>query len=136
MATHGARPARTGWVGWVYFAATVLLLAGIIQVISGLIAFSRSGSTLITPSGLAVEVSYAGVGWSFLITGAVLAATGIGLFGGRTWARAVGIAIATISVLANIAFFAAYPLWSAVVIVLDVLVLYALAAHGREAGRR
>ncbi|MEV0081484.1 hypothetical protein [Saccharopolyspora sp. NPDC050642] len=136
MTTHGARRMHTGWVGWVYFAATILLLTGIVQVINGAIAFSRSGTTYVTPAGSAVQISYAGVGWSFLITGVVLAATGVGLFGGRTWARAVAIAMAVISILTNIAFFMAYPLWSAVVIVLDVVVIYALAAHGREAGHR
>ncbi|MGW3470413.1 DUF7144 family membrane protein [Saccharopolyspora sp. NPDC000995] len=135
MTTHGARRMHTGWVGWVYFAAVVLLLAGIVQVINGLIAFARSGTTYVIPAG-AVQISYAGVGWSFLITGAVLVLTGIGLFGGRTWARAVAIVMAVISVLANLAFFTAYPLWSAVVIVLDVIVIYALAAHGREVSRR
>jgi hypothetical protein len=40
-----------------------------------------------------------------------------------------------LSVLGNIAFFTAYPLWSAIIIVLDVLVIYALAAHGRELRR-
>ncbi|MEU6262176.1 DUF7144 family membrane protein [Saccharopolyspora shandongensis] len=136
MTTHGARRMHTGWVGWVYFAATILLLAGIIQVINGAIAFARTGTTYVTPAGSAVPVSYAGVGWSFLITGVVLAATGVGLFSGRTWARAVAIAMAVISILTNIAFFTTYPLWSAVVIVLDVVVIYALAAHGREATPR
>jgi hypothetical protein len=139
MATHGAhgaRGARTGWVGWVYFAGIVLLIIGVIQFINGLIAFARSGTTYLTPSGAAVQVSYMGVAWSFLIMGVVFAAVGIGVFGGRTWARLIAIAIAVISVLTNIAFFLAYPLWSAVVIVLDVVVIYALAAHGRELSRR
>jgi len=37
-----------------------------------------------------------------------------------------------VSALVNLAFIAAYPLWSIMVITLDVLVIYALAAHGRE----
>ncbi|GAA0522980.1 hypothetical protein GCM10011581_38740 [Saccharopolyspora subtropica] len=136
MATHGARGARTGWVGWVYFAGTVLLLIGIIQFINGVIAFGRSGTTFLTPSGGAVQISYSGVAWSFLIMGAVFALVGFGVFRGRTWARALAIAFAVISVLANIAFFSAYPLWSTLVIVLDLVVIYALVAHGREVARR
>jgi hypothetical protein len=47
------------------------------------------------------------------------------------WARVVGIIIALLSALANIAFLAAYPIWSTIIIAIDVLVIYALAVHGR-----
>lgn len=135
MATHGAHPVRTGWVGWVYFGGIVLVVIGVVQFINGLVALARSGTTFITPSGMALQVSYGGVGLSFLIMGVVLAAAGAGVMAGRTWARAVAIVLAVLSILANIAFFAAYPIWSAVVIVLDVLVIYALAVHGKEVRR-
>jgi uncharacterized membrane protein YjfL (UPF0719 family) len=48
------------------------------------------------------------------------------------WARIVGIVIAVLSALANIAFLPAYPVWATIVIAIDVLVIYALTAHGRE----
>lgn len=132
MATH----ARTGWVGWVYFAGAVLLLGGVVQFINGLTALVHTGTTFVAPSGTAVHVSYLGAGLSLLVTGAVLVAAGVGVFSGRTWARAVAIALAVLSVLANITFFAVHPLSSAVVIVLDLFVIYALAAHGRAVARR
>lgn len=132
MATHGAHPARTGWVGWIYFGALVMVAGGIVQFINGLIALSHSGSVYLVPSGTAVQVGMGGVGISFLIMGVVLAAAGIGVMSGKTWARALAVALAVLSVLANIAFFPAYPLWSAIVIVLDVVVIYALVAHGKE----
>ena len=135
MATHGAHPARTGWVGWIYFGAIVMVAAGIVQVINGLIALAESGTTYLLPSGMAVQVSFASVGISFLVMGVVLAAAGIGVMSGKMWARAAAITLAVLSVLGNIAFFTAYPLWSAIIIVLDVLVIYALAAHGRELRR-
>jgi hypothetical protein len=138
MATHGASRGhiRSGWVGWVYFAGTVLVLIGAVQFINGLFALSRSGTTFITPSGMSVQLSYAGVGWSFLIMGIVLAASGGGVLAGRTWARTVAIILAAASLVANLMVFAAYPLWSALVIVLDVVVIYALAVHGGEVRRR
>jgi hypothetical protein len=37
-----------------------------------------------------------------------------------------------ISALANMLFLPAYPIWGAIVIAFDVLVIYALAVHGRE----
>lgn len=135
MTAHGAHPVRTGWVGWIYFGGIVLLVVGVIQFINGLVAFAHSGATVLAPSGTAVRVSYAGVGVSFLIMGVVLAAAGIGVMVGRTWARAIATVLALLSVLANIMLFGASPLWSTLVIVLNVVVIYALTVHGKEVRR-
>jgi hypothetical protein len=40
--------------------------------------------------------------------------------------------IAVVSALVNVAFLSAYPIWSTIIIAMDVLVIYALAVHGRE----
>ena len=37
-----------------------------------------------------------------------------------------------LNALANIAFLAAYPLWSAIMIAVDILVIWAITVHGRE----
>jgi hypothetical protein len=47
-------------------------------------------------------------------------------------ARAVGILLAALSALANLVFIEAYPVWSIIIITVDVLVIYALTVHGRE----
>jgi hypothetical protein len=56
--------------------------------------------------------------------------------GAETWARVTGIVIAVISALVNMAFLAAHPIWATIVIAVDVLVIYALAVHGREVKSR
>lgn len=132
-AEHGHLPTR--WVGWIVFAGLLLILGGIVNIVNGVVTLSRSGAVVVTESGTAVMLDYRGVGWGFFVLGVVLAVTGAGLMTGRTWARAVGIALAALSVLVNLAFFAAYPLWSAVVIIVDMVVIYAIAAHGRELRR-
>ena len=40
--------------------------------------------------------------------------------------------VATVSLIANFFFIPAYPLWALVVITIDLLVIWALTAHGRE----
>ena len=40
---------------------------------------------------------------------------------------------AALSAIVNLMFLAAYPVWSIIVIALDVVVIYALTVHGREA---
>ena len=77
-------------------------------------------------------MDYTAWGWTHLILGLIAVAVGIGVFAGQTWARVTGIIIAGISALTNIAFLPAYPIWVTIVIALDVLVIYALAVHGRE----
>lgn len=134
----GAEPApeATGWVGWIAFGGIMMMLAGTFQAIAGLVALFDSDYYLVTTEGLVVGVSYTTWGWVHLLVGVVLVAAGLGVMSGQLWARVVGIAVAFLSALVNLAFLAAYPLWSTLVIVLDVLVIYALAVHGREMRNR
>ncbi|MGP4015133.1 DUF7144 family membrane protein [Saccharopolyspora sp. 5N708] len=123
---------RTRWLGLVIFAGIMMIAIGVTQIVFGIAALARSGMYM-TPTGTVVAFDFRSVGWSYLLLGILVAAAGFGVMSGRTWARVVGILLAGLSVLANLAFFTAYPVWSALVIVLDVVVIYALAAHGREA---
>jgi hypothetical protein len=67
-----------------------------------------------------------------LLLGILLFAAGCGAIVGQTWARAVGVLLAVLSAAANMLFIAAYPVWSIIIITLDVVVIYALIVHGRE----
>lgn len=132
MATPGkASPPRTGWIGWIYFGGLVLLATGVVHVVNGVIALARAD---VVPAGTLLPVDLTGLGWGLLIGGIVLGAVGAGLLTGRSWARVLGIVLATLSILGTVGVFAAFPVWSTVVIVLDVIVLYALSAHWNEIG--
>jgi hypothetical protein len=122
----------TGWVGWIVFAGTIMLLIGTFHAIQGLVALFDDGYYVVRPNGLVVSVDYTGWGWAHLIGGIIVFAAGLGLFTGRTWARAVAVVLAVLSAILNFAFIAAYPVWSMTVIALDVFVIYALTAHGSE----
>jgi hypothetical protein len=54
------------------------------------------------------------------------------IFSGRVWGRTLGVVAAIISAVLNFAYMASYPAWSILIIVIDVLVIYALIAHGGE----
>ena len=60
-------------------------------------------------------------------------AAGVGLNTGRGWARVIAIGIACISILVQTLFLAAYPIWSTIIIAMDVIVIYALTARWAEA---
>ena len=55
---------------------------------------------------------------------------GIAVMTGALWARIIGIIDAGISVIVNIGFLAAFPIWSLILSGLDVIVIYALVVHG------
>lgn len=127
-----AAPEPTGWVGWIFFAGVILVLGGTFQAIAGLVALFNSSYYLVPSADLVVAVNYTGWGWVHLVAGILLVLVGFGVMTGQTWARVVGVVLAGISALLNLAFLAAYPLWAIVVIALDIIVIYALCVHGRE----
>lgn len=125
-------PEPTGWVGWVVFASMMMIMVGTFQVIAGLTALFNSGYYLVGEENLLVDVDFTGWGWAHIILGAIAVGAAFGLLAGQMWARVVGIAMALVSAVVNLAFIEAYPLWSIIVITLDVLVIYAIAMHGKE----
>jgi hypothetical protein len=125
---------RTTWGSWVYFSAVMLVLVGAFEAISGLVALFKDQIFLVRPSGLAISISYTAWGWTHLIVGAIAICAGLGIMAAQTWARVVGIIFAGLSALANFASLGEYPLWSTLIIAIDVLVIYGLIVHGRESG--
>jgi hypothetical protein len=126
-------PEPTGWVGWIAFASMLMIMVGSFQVLLGLTALFSSDYFLVGEANLLVTVDYTAWGWTHIALGALAIAAAFGLLAGQMWARVVGIAMALLSAVVNLAFIGAYPLWSVMVIVLDVLVIYAIAMHGKEA---
>ena len=51
---------------------------------------------------------------------------------GTSLARTVGVIIAGLSAIANFAFLPYYPVWAITVIAIDVTIIWALTAHGRD----
>jgi hypothetical protein len=130
--TYGAEPDVTAWTGWVVFAAVMMVMVGTFQAIQGLVALFDDGFYAVGSDGLVVSVDYTVWGWVHLFLGLVILASGLGVMAGNVLARGVGVVLAVISAVLNLAFIAAYPVWSVIVIAVDILVIYALTAHGRE----
>lgn len=125
-------PEPTGWVGWIIFAGTMMLMLGMFHIFEGFIALFQKSYFLVGNTGLTIHVDYTAWGWTHIILGAIVMATGAGLLAGQTWARVVGVGLALVSSLVNIGFLAAYPVWSAIMVTIDILVIWALTVHGRE----
>jgi hypothetical protein len=125
------RPEPTGWVGFVFFAGIMLLVIGGFNVIYGLVALFNDTYFVVTRAGL-LGFDITGWGWITLIMGIIEIFAGLAILAGATWGRIVGIIVAFLSMLHQFSFMNAYPLWSLLIVALDVLVIWALAVHGRE----
>ena len=67
-----------------------------------------------------------------LIVGVIVLVAGLCVMAGQMWARVVGVLLAGLSILANVAFLAAYPLWSLIMIAMDIVIIMALTVHGSD----
>lgn len=125
--------ASSGWVGWGWFAAIIIIIAGVFDALYGLVAIlmPQSSYFLVTEGGLFLfDVS--GWGWWHLILGVALVLVGLALITGATWARVVAIILVAFNGVSQLALLPVQPWWSLIVLTLDILVLYALTVHGRE----
>ncbi|KUP98148.1 DUF7144 family membrane protein [Thermobifida cellulosilytica] len=118
---------RTRSRGWMLFAATLLFLTGAINVLHGITAlfapdylFVSGGQTFffsLTPWGVLLGV------WGLL-----LLVAGFALATRQSWARTLAVVLLAINVVAQLAFFAANPLWTLTVVAIDLLAIYGLTA--------
>lgn len=127
------QPAPTsGWTNWIRFAGVILLVNGIFSVVLALAALIGPNTYYAVNEGDVFFFDAAGWGWWNLIIGALLIATAFGLFASATWARIVGVVLAVLSAVVQLLLVPLQPWWSLIVIAVDVLIIYALIAHGDE----
>jgi hypothetical protein len=121
----------TGWVGWIWFAGLMLVMLGTFNVIQGFAAVFTDDVFIPTEAG-AIVLDVTGWGWVHLIVGLLAILAGLGLFSGATWARVFAVIVVMINAIAQLASLNFHPVWSIIVITLDVLVIWALIVHGAE----
>jgi hypothetical protein len=131
---YGRETAVTGWTGWIAFAGVMLIIAGALSSIFGLVAIINDDWVVFTNRD-AVSIDLTGWGWIHLIVGLIVLLAGFGVFTGNVLARTVGVIVAVVSLIANFLWLPVYPIWSVIIITIDVLVIWALTAHGGEMRR-
>ncbi len=111
--------------GWIMFASVMMLLAGMFGVIDGIAALVTDEIYVVTEDGIFL-FDFTVWGVIHLTVGIVAMFAGLSLLTGEAWARWTGVVLAMASALSQLAFISALPLWSVVIIGIDVLVIYAL----------
>lgn len=121
----------SGWVGWIYFAAIMMIIGGGLWAILGLFAiFDDQWVVFGTDNAVLLDIS--AWGWVHLILGLVTLGAGFLLLQGNTLGRVLAVLMAAVSILVNFIWLPVFPVWSLVVMVIDAVVIYAVIVHGRE----
>ena len=127
--TERSTAVKNAWAeGVTYFAISLLIVVGILQILQGLAAVTSDQLYAAAP-GQALVMSLNTWGWVHLVMGIIAVAVAIGLFYGATWARWAGMGIAGLQALAQFLFMPFYASWSIVILALDVAIIWALATY-------
>jgi hypothetical protein len=120
--------------GFIVFAGVLMIVAGGFQTLAGLVALFEDEFYVSTRNYL-LQFDATSWGWIHLLLGLLVLFAGFAVLSGQTWGRVIGIILAVLSALSNFAFIPYYPFWSMAIIALDVFIIWALAAHGRDITR-
>ena len=115
--------------GWVTFAGVALLVAGVLNVLDGLIALNQesvyAGADLLFGDRTAIGTAY-------LLIGAVEILTGVLVFRGKAFGQFLGVMVAGFTGFWHFLFIGADPARSIPIMVLSGLIIWALTVHGES----
>lgn len=124
--------AQTRGSRMVTFGAVMLMLVGAFNVLDGIVAVA-SATYFDADHLLFSDLNTWGL--FFIVYGVVQCIVGAAVPSGNPVAVWLGIVIAAFNALAQLAYVAHYPAWSIAMVVVDVIVIYALATYGTALDR-
>jgi hypothetical protein len=112
--------------GGVTFAAAIIGLVGVLNVLDGILALTK-GDLFVAHAQLLFS-NLTTWGWIHLAFGVVQIVTAYFVLEGRSWARWTGVALAAVNAIVQLLFIHAYPWVALAAFSLDILVIWALTA--------
>ena len=112
--------------------------AGLLLILVGFFHIMQAFVDLISKNFYGVQADWAfrfnvtTWGWLHMLGGIIVLASGIGLFTGNVLARTVAVIVAMASIVLSFMWLPYYPFWSLLIVAFDVIVIWALTAHGRD----
>jgi|SwirhisoilCB1_FD_contig_41_5464858_length_543_multi_4_in_0_out_0_1 hypothetical protein len=116
--------------GWLFFAGTMLGLAGLMRIIDSIWAFAYNGALPDNLKDGLFGSNLDNYAWAWLIVGLVLIAASVMILARSQFARWVGLFAAGIAALTAMTWMPYYPIWALTYVGLAVLTVYALAKYG------
>jgi hypothetical protein len=121
----------SGAVGVTVFAGVLMIMIGVFHAIQGLVALFND-DFFVVGTEYVFRFDITAWGLVHLVVGVIVALAGAALFRGALWARTVAVILASVSMVASFVWLPYYPLWSILIIALDVFVIWAVMLHGRD----
>lgn len=131
MASPDTTRSAGGPTGWAVFAGVILVILGFLNFFWGLAAILEDQNVVVGGSGVIIT-DLTAWGWASLIVGAIQVLVGFGLFSAAQWARWLGIFFAAVAAIGQIGIVTAFPIWSLIIIILCITVIYQLAVNWEE----
>jgi hypothetical protein len=120
-------------VGRAFFAATLLLIVGTINIIYGIGALD--GANVFVNDTRYVLTNLNTMGWVLIILGIIQLAGGFSLYVGNTYGRVIGIIGASLGAIgALLSIGGSYPWWSLAVFALCVYIVHGIYIYGSDDG--
>jgi hypothetical protein len=134
--TVGSSTSRSGdgysdTSGWVWFAAIMLIVAGIMRFFDAIWAFTYKGPVSENLQNAIFGHSLKTYGWVWLAVAVVLFLSGIGVTTRNQVARWIGVVAGAIAAISAIWWMPYYPVWSLMYVGVGVAVVYGLIAHAK-----
>jgi hypothetical protein len=123
--TSDSREVVAGW--GTTFAGTMMMIVGFFQFFQGLVAVINGNQFFVTTPNYVFQLNVTTWGWIHLVLGAVIAVAGLFIFTGNIVARSLGMLLAGLQALANFVWLPYSPLWSIIIIAIDVFIIWSLA---------
>jgi hypothetical protein len=114
-----------------FTASMIMMLVGSFHIMQGLAAVLNDSFYVVRP-GYDLELNVTTWGWLHMAGGILIIFGSIGLLMGSIWARVLAIVMAVASAIWSFYSIPYYPVWSILVIALDIGVLWALTTHGHD----
>jgi hypothetical protein len=138
MATYGIRTSSTRsdvdeyeeyqGLGWITFAGVMLGLAGLWNVLDGILALSNSKFYGVNKTYVFSDLrTWA---WIVLFLGILELVASFAIFTGSELARWFGVAAAGVNSIGQLALVPVYPFWALMMFSVDVFVIYGLTVYG------
>jgi hypothetical protein len=121
---------ETQGLGWMFFAGTIMGIGGIMRIFDGVWAFRNKGVLPEEAKDGILGDSLTTHGWVWLIVGVLLFVGSFAVVMRNQFARWIGIIGGAILAITSLWSMPYYPVWSLTYVLLGILVVYGLAAHG------
>ena len=113
------------------FAATLLLIVGVLNIIYGFGALDSANIFVNDQRFILTDLNT--LGWVLIVIGVIQLTGGISLFAGNTYGRVIGLVAATLGAIsALLSVGGAYPWWSLAIFALCIYIIHGIYTLGED----